>query len=188
MGLFDIFKKKAITEQTSSKPESSTVKTSEPNPTEYIDDITFIQEMKHIQTGPWHQYDVLLAARGYGWENMIEWADYMASADLENISQVTTGSMGIQETDITNSYKEHNNKCSETPELDIEKGVLTIAGISKILKAPMKIAWLNQTRVLSFFTTIDDEKLVEKYVETTIRRNFGTENAMKLGKPIPQGQ
>lgn len=42
MGLFDKFKKK--------------------NNEEYIDDVTFIRDIKHIQSGPWHQYDVLLAA------------------------------------------------------------------------------------------------------------------------------
>ena len=69
MGLFDKFKKK--------------------NNEEYIDDVTFIRDIKHIQSGPWHQYDVLLAAQGYGWDYMISSADYMAAADLENISQVT---------------------------------------------------------------------------------------------------
>ena len=29
---------------------------------------------------------------------------------------------------------------------------------------------------------VDDELLVKKYVETMIRRTFGTENEMKLGK------
>ena len=45
---------------------------------EFLDDVTFIQEIKHIAANPWHQYDVLLAAKGYGWEMMIDWADYMS--------------------------------------------------------------------------------------------------------------
>ena len=72
MGLFDVFKKKVIVEQPSSKSESSIAKTNEENSTDYIDDITFIQEMKHIQTGPWHQYDVLFASQIYGWDFMIK--------------------------------------------------------------------------------------------------------------------
>lgn len=51
MGLFDKFKKK--------------------NNEEYIDDVTFIRDIKHIPSVPWHQYDVLLAAQGYGWDYMI---------------------------------------------------------------------------------------------------------------------
>lgn len=154
----------------------------------YIDDVTFIRAMKHIPMVPWHQYDVLLAARGYGWDMMKEWADYMADADLEHVSQVTTASLGTRETDVTRSYIDNGGRCTNTPELDRERGGLSVAGISKVLGAPMKIVWYNQTQVLRFFTLVDDELLIKQYAETTIRRTFDTENAMKLGKPIPEGQ
>lgn len=183
MGLLDIFKKK------SSAPSSQpTTKTADIPESEYLDDITFIREIKHITAGPWHQYDVLLAAQGYGWEMMKDWADYMSDADLENISQVTTGSLGVQEKDISKSYADNGGKCKNTPELDAEMGILSVAGMSTTLHSPMKIVWINQTQILRFFTLVDDELLIKKYVETTIRRTFGTENAMKLGKPIPEGQ
>ena len=183
MGLFDIFKKKAP-----APPNTSVSNTAKISKEEYLDDITFIREMKHISAGPWHQYDVLLAARGYGWDMMKDWADYMTDADLEHISQVTTGSLGTQEKDITKSYTDNGGKCKNAPELETEMGILSVAGISRTLKAPMKIVWINQTRVLRFFTLIDNELLVKKYVETMIRRTFGKENAMKLGKTIPEGQ
>ena len=35
-------------------------------------------------------------------------------------------------------------------------------------------------------TMLDDEVLIKKYVETVIRRTFGTKDAMKLAKPIPK--
>ena len=182
MGLFDVFKKK------SAKSTAQTAADVQISPLEYLDDITFIREMKHIAANPWHQYDVLLEARGYGWDMMKLWADYMAEADLEHISQVTAGPLGAQEKDITASYSSNGGKCKDTPELNVEMGMLSVAGMSKTLKAPMKIVWMNQTRVLRFFTLADDELMVRKYVETMIRRTFGTENAMKLGKPIPEGQ
>lgn len=183
MGLFDIFKKKSPVVQTQSA--SKTLNVSE---AEYLDDISFIREIKHIPAEPWHQYDVLLVARSYGWDTMKDWADYMSDADLEHISQVTTGSLGTQEQDITKSYTKNSGKCKNTPELNSEMGVLSIAGLSKTLNAPMKIVWINQTQVVQFFTLVDDELLVKKYAETTIRHTFSTENAMKLGKPIPEGQ
>lgn len=156
---------------------------------EYLNDITYIRDIKHIQSGSWYQYDVLLAAQGYGWNTMIGWADYMAALELEDVDQVMiANSAQGQDIDITESYKRSNGKGNETPELKTEKGVLSIAGISKTLRAPMKIVWFNQTRVMRFFTTIGDEPLIQKYVETVIRRTFGTENAMKLGKPIPDKQ
>ena len=183
MGIFDIFKKK-----TPVAPNQSITKAAEIPTSEYLDDITFIREIKHIPAGPWHQYDVLLAARGYGWDMMKDWADYMSDADLEHISQVTTGSLGVQEKDITKSYTDNGGKCKNTPELNLEMGILSVAGMSKTLRAPMKIVWINQTQILRFFTLVEDELLIKKYVETTIRRTFGTDNAMKLGKPIPEGQ
>lgn len=155
-----------------------------PQADKYLDDVTYIRDIKHIKSGPWHQYDVLLAARGYGWEAMISWADYMAASDLAEVHQVTAGS----DEDITESYKRSNGKCIETPELKTERGYLTIAGISKTLKVPVKIVWINQSRVIRLFTTSADYLLVRKYVETVIRRTFGTKDAMKLGKPIPDKQ
>ena len=131
---------------------------------------------------------MLLAAKGYGWDMMKDWADYMVDADLEHISQVTAGSLGGQEKEITESYSSNGGKCKNTPELNVEMGMLSVAGMSKATNAAMKIVWINQTQVLRFFTLANDELLVKKYVETMIRRTFGTENAMKLGKPIPERQ
>lgn len=186
MGLFDLFKKK---EKGTVKPRTdNTIVVNNVKSDEYIDDITFIRAIKHIPAGPWHQYDILLAARGYGWENMIEWADYMSETDLENISEVTMGSMGATSHDITESYLKNGGKCSRTPELSTESGMLSIAGISKVLQAPVKIVWINQTQVLRFFTLVNDDALIAKYAETTIRRNFGTKDAMKTGKPISEGE
>lgn len=182
MGLFNVFKKK------SSRSASHTSPSMKNLPTDFLDDITFIREIKHIPAGPWHQYDVLLEASCYGWDTMKDWADYMAEADLEHISQVTAGSLGEQARDVTASYLSNGGKCKNTPELNVEMGMLSVAGTSKTLTAPMKIVWINQTQMLRFFTLLDDELMVKKYVETMVRRTFETENAMKLGKPIPKEQ
>lgn len=154
-----------------------------------LDDVTFIREMTHLRVGGWHQYDVLLAARGYGWDMMKIWADYMAEADLQQISQVAVSSLGAKgEKDITASYISSGRKCQSTPELETEMGMLSVAGISRALGMPMKIVWINQTQTLRFFTLSEDEELLKRYAETVVRRSFGTKDAMKLGKPIPDGQ
>ena len=197
MGLFDKFKKKSKAEDYKTEDfkaedckaedcKAENYKAENYKAENYIDDITFIRDIKHIQSGPWHQYDVLLAAQGYGWDYMMSSADYMAAADLENISQVTSGFIDSEDTDITELYKKSNCKCSETEILKTETASLSVAGISKTLKAPMKIVWFNQTQVLRFFTIVDDETLIKKYIETVIRRTFGTNDAMKLAKPIPK--
>ena len=112
MALFDLFRKKNTGKETRNLQEVASLPADE-----YLDDMTFIRDIKHIQAGSWHQYDVLLAARGYGWDIMIDWADYMSVSDLEHISQVTTGYMGTQEKDITESYNKSNRKCAETQEM-----------------------------------------------------------------------
>lgn len=125
-----------------------------------LDDISYIQEMKHLYGKVgfvlWQQYDILLASQHYGWETMVDWAAYMESADIENFERLTE-----------------------------ENGSLSIAGYSRTLNDSVKIVWFNQTRMLRVFTHINDETLITKYVETFIRRTFGTTDAMKLAKPVP---
>ena len=151
----------------------------------FLDDVTYIKEIKQTQSGPWHQYDVLLASRGYGWEYMLSSADYMAKADLEGISEVQTGDLGLTAVDVTEAFTKGGCRCAAVPELKAERGMLSVAGMSKALRATAKLIWFNQTRVLRLFTVLDDAALVEKYFETVIRRTFGTKDAMKRGKPIP---
>lgn len=156
-------------------------KSDESKTIEYLDDITFIKDVRRFDLKGWQQYDILLDAQGYGWADMIKWADYMTEADLKNISEVT-----VDKDNITESYRSNCGKCSQTPELNTECRNLSVAGISDVLRMPMKIVWYNQTRMLRFFTLINDEMLIKKYAETVVRRNFGTADAMKPGKPIPQ--
>lgn len=155
------------------------------SPDEYLDDITFIRSVQHIQKGGWQQYNVMLASAGYGWDMMKDWADYMTGSDLNSVSEVTVGNLGASSENVTLSYANNGGKCNSTPELDVERGMLSIAGMSKTLLTPVKIVWINQTNMLRLFTFTDNELTIRKYVETMVRRTFGTENAMKLGKQIP---
>lgn len=153
-------------------------------PEERLNDLTYIRDIHCSARGVWRQYDVLFAARGYGWDYMIEWADYMAKADLDHVSQVTVGGIGRDEFDVTESYEKNGRKCAGMPELEAESGILSVAGISRALHAPVKMVTFNQTNVARFFTTIDDGDAMRRYVETAVRRTFGTEDAMKLAKPV----
>ena len=112
----------------------------------------------------------------------------MGTVDLENISEVIVGELGVSTNNITESFIKNGYKLSSLPEVSTEQGMLSVAGLSNALKAPTKIVWFNQTRVLRIFTLINDEFIIKKYSESIARWNFGTENAMKIGKPIPDGQ
>ena len=69
--------------------------------------------------------------------------------------------------------------------LEAERGMLGIGGSSKVLRDLVKIVWINQTRTLRLFTTQDHGARIEPYVETVVRRTFGTPDAMKRGKKRP---
>ena len=45
---------------------------------------------------------------------------------------------------------------------------------------------LAQPNLMRFITIVGDEILIRKYVETVIRRTFGTEDAMKLALDLPE--
>jgi len=155
-------------------------------PEEILDDISFIKRMKHIR-GTWQQYDVLCAATGYGWNYMVDSAAYMEAVDLDDISTVTVADMAnTPETELINAYRQSSGTLQSFDQLSVERGELAIGGISRVLRAPVKIVWFNQTNVLRFFTPIDDEQLLTRYIETVIRRTFGTKDAMKLAKPVPK--
>lgn len=156
-----------------------------------IDDISYIQEIKHLSGKVgfilWQQYDVLLASQKYGWETMVDYVDYLETADIKNIDSITVGDLSDeQSTELVHVYNQSKVGLKNFDKLAEERGMLSIAGYSRTLKDSVKMVWFNQTRVLRLFTHIDDETLITKYVETVIRRTFGTDDAMKLAKPVPK--
>lgn len=164
-----------------------------------LDDDSYIQEMQH-QSGKvglvvWQQYDILLAAQHYGWETMVDWAAYMETADFDSIESLTivqhisedaesTEQWTPFETELAHVYNQNKVGLKNFERLNEEQARLSIYGHSRTLNSPVKIVWFNQTRALRVFTQINDETLITRYVETAIRRSFGTPDAMKLAKPI----
>ena len=170
------------------QPSAPVKPVAQPEPPEapaedYLDDETYIGELHRATTGPWYRYDFQLLARPYGWEIMLAWVDHMVEMDLQRDTRVWRADMGTAETDVTESFHCHASKASETPELRREGLVLSMAGFSTVLEAPVKIVWFNQTQMLRFLTLVNDENKMRRYAETVARLNFGTPGAMKLGRP-----
>jgi hypothetical protein len=155
-----------------------------------LDDVIYIQEMKHLHGNDenmvWQQYDILLAAQHYDWYTMVDWASYMESADINNIeSVVVADSANATGIELAHEYNQNIMGLKNFENLKEERGRLSIYGHSRTLNSSVQIVWFNQTRVLRIITLINDEMLITKYVETLIRRTFGTKDAMKLAKPVP---
>ena len=156
-----------------------------------LDDISYIQEIKHLHGNAgnvvWQQYDILLAAQHYDWETIVDWAAYMESADINMIESVIVADLAEAiGTELAHVYNQNKVGLKNFEKLKEEKARLSIYGHSHTLNSSVQIVWFNQTRVLRVITHIDDEIYITKYVETLIRRTFGTKDAMKLAKPIPQ--
>ena len=152
-----------------------------------LDDTSYIQEMKHLYGNVgialWQQYDILLATQPYGWDTMVDWAAYMESADIDEIDSIIVGDLNVDNgIELAHVYNQNRVGLKNYERLKEECGMLSIAGHSRTLNDSVKIVWANQTRVLRLFTHINDETLITKYVETIIRRTFGTKDAMKLAK------
>lgn len=149
-----------------------------------LDDVSYIQEMKHLYgnvgIASWQQYDILLATQPYGWDTMVEWAAYMESADIDKIDSIIVGDLNVDNgIELAHVYNQNKVGLKNYERLKEECGMLSIAGHSRTLNDSIKIVWTNQTRVLRLFTHINDEPLITKYVETLIRRTFGTKASLK---------
>lgn len=165
MGLMDIFRTKKNSES------------------DIIEDMSYIADLHHIK-GPWHQYDFLLASQGYGWDYIIDSADYMIHSDLEQIGTISiTKSLDSNMEELMDEFHSVGCVIKKMTTLSEEASTLGVGGISKMIGYPVKIVWINQSRVLRLFTPIDDEDLLARYAESVIRRNFGTKDAMKKAKP-----
>ena len=156
-----------------------------------LDDISYIQEIKHLHVKAgnvmWQQYDILLAAQHYDWETIVDWAAYMELADINMIESIVVADLAeARGTELAHVYNHNKVGLKNFEKLKEEKARLSIYGHSHTLNSSVQIVWFNQTRVLRVITHIDDEIYITKYVETLIRRTFGTKDAMKLAKPIPQ--
>lgn len=160
------------------RPEPAPVAEAE----ETLADIAYVRAVRHVMCGPWHQYDVLLDARPYGWAMMLDWAAYMDGADLYSIGTVSVSDIGSGERELVEAYRAHGCQIGQTPELQAERGMLGIGGTSRALKDFVKIFWINQTNTLRVFTMGDEGERIEPYVETMTRRTFGTPDAMKRGR------
>lgn len=169
-------------EKNNDKPESKTEK--ENNSHDTLNDVSYIKDVKHLQSGDWHQYDILLAARPYNWDYMVDTAEYISHADLEDISTLTVSLLiSSNEHEIIEEYYACGNSVKRIPQLHKEQGSLAIGGISQKLQEPLKIVWFNQTNIIRIFGITDDEMFIRKYAETLVRRTFGTPEEMKLGRP-----
>ncbi len=143
----------------------------------YLQDVSCIANIRRVSADPLPIYVVTLSDL-YGWEYIKEAVDYMVSADIPKVSRLIAVVDEVEK-DLTASYKKSRKKGRPCPELEQESGSLHLVGRSERLDASIRITWHNQTRVLWITTQIDSIELIERYVETMVRRSFGTPDELK---------
>lgn len=155
------------------------------NNSDTLNDASYIYAVEHI-VGPWHQYDFTLATKGYGWEYIVSSAEYIVNADLFNVGTISvTPLVGSLTKEYISDYKESGGKICMISELENEASMLGVGGLSKALGGiPLKIVWINQTNIIRIMTPVDDIEFMICYMETVIRRSFGTVDALKKGNTI----
>lgn len=102
-------------------------------------------------------------------------------SDIDSIDSLRVSDMpDVNSVELAHVYNQSKVGLKNFDKLAEENGVLSIAGHSRALHDSVKLVWFNQTRGLRLFTPINAETLVRRYIETVIRRTFGTNDAMKL--------
>lgn len=163
---------------------TSSIPKQQPEAPGELDDMSYIKEMRHSTSGPWQQYDVVLDARPYGWEYMVDEVDELAKADLDNVSTLKSAAApGAPEEELIYDYEAAGNRAAGIAQLANERATLIIGGFSRTLDGPVMVVLFNQTNLLRFFVIFRNEERVRRYAETLIRRSFNTPDAMKLGRP-----
>jgi len=184
MGLFNFFKGEENGKEKPGTVETQGVQKSN-NPLArqegMLDSYTWLEDVKHSMNGNWHVYDVTFYADGYDWDYVRNSAEYMILNDVTKVVEVKVAD--TVEYNITDEFMQYGSLLS-TPSMNNEYRVMSVAGFSRVLNKNMMIIWFTNARVLKFITELEDETMLRKYAETMLRRNFGTENEMKTGRPI----
>ena len=129
-----------------------------------------VSQVKHLQSGPWHQFDILLKTSPYGWNEAVMYVDYLIKNDLINISTLGVSEMVGGEMHELISLLKCSNNIKDISEIAKENGVLSVGGESQQIKAPIKIVFFNQSNALRIFSLCGDEKIIQKYVDKMISK------------------
>ena len=126
-------------------------------------------------------YDIVLDVVGYGWSDMIAWADYVADTEGRGDATYRAGHYNTPELTWERLFA---GKVSQKLNPDEEYTFLTVKVYSWTLHAYVEITWFNQSRALRIITDKDvTDPVLRRYAESIIRRNFGTKDAMKPARP-----
>lgn len=152
-------------------------------PEEMLDDTSYICDVKYVRKGNTCIYTFYLTSK-YGWDYIRSSVDYLFATDIEREGfHLSAGNFFDSMTDITKAYLKGIKNQTPAPEWTREGGCAKVFGKSRALKSFVSLVYSNQTRVLNLHFQLESPKIATAYIETLVRRSFGTPDAMKLARP-----
>ena len=153
-------------------------------PDEMLDDTSFITEVSVAQNGKQFLYTFHITS-GYGWDYIRDSVDHLFMQDLEQGTISLSVGDFDNDADITKNYLKGKKTGDVALEWTRERGYAKIFGKSKSLHSFVSVIFYNQTQIINLFLPLENKKIATAYIETLIRRSFGTPDQLKLAQPIP---
>ncbi len=141
-----------------------------------------INNTAYVPLSGWKAFDVVLDTRPYGWEYIVDSADYLANSDITP-TDLTVYDLSGSKVELYDQLTKARCAVKAIRQLESEYSSLALMGHSKVLELPVRILWFNQTNRMRVYGATEDISLVTRYVETVIRRTFNTPDAMALATP-----
>lgn len=141
----------------------------------------YISKIQHSKNNNWHIYDVQLIS-GMGWDYILSSAQYVIDKDFSRLDGVSRAeNLATAEKSCTEAVNAAGGILADCRQTSLEGSLLAVAGLSKSLNIPLKISWVNQTKILRIFTLTNINDLIEPYVNALIERKLPV-NGKKLQK------
>lgn len=132
----------------------------------------YITQIQHSRQEKWHIYGVQIVS-AMGWEYILTSAQYVMDNDFSRLDGVSRAeSLATAEKACTEEVKNAGGKLAECQHTALEGSLLAVAGMSKSLDTPVKISWINQTRIIRVFTLVDINDLIEPFINGLMARKL----------------
>ena len=146
-----------------------------------------INDSVNVPLYGWKAFDVVLDTRPYSWEYIVGSADYLVNADITP-TDLTVYDLSGSKVELYDQLTKARGAVKAIRQLESEYSYLALMGHSKVLELPVRLLWFNQTNRMRVFGATEDIELITRYVETVIRRTFGTPDAMSPAVPVSEAE
>ena len=129
--------------------------------------------MSCTPAGMWQQYDFLIDGE-YGWNYILNSAQYIADVDLDYVGTVTVTwhTKWEQQKEYIEEVRANGGRIAGCVSLWKEGYMLGVGGFSRTLGCFVKIVWINHSRRLCIFISGDVRDDMKLFAHHVIRRDF----------------